>query len=215
MTDRLVKNIRKSARNYFKYQATLIFTPKQWSLFADKLEKYLEKNYIPKEKGMKLESLEKLRSSDFAFIVYRDCQEKGNNPMHALNEIADKIQAEINQHFLPRPEFEDGTPIQWKDKLQNGEILDSIVYREDGSIGLNAWIDDYEYYSADGGKFIKPEPPDTPDKVLEDVLLDPMNYCIIHGINLPTGSSYDESRIKATRHLLERQRRLVQGAGSC
>lgn len=79
-----------------------------------------------------------------------------------LSDLADLI----NNYFLPRPLFEDGTPVKVEDRCMlygsiDSEVTDYCVW-DDGSFAINNFRYDQDQ------RAMKPEPPDSWEKLEED-----------------------------------------------
>ena len=197
MTDRLVENIRQH------HPGPGTMAAFDWWRFADNLEKYLEKNYVPKEKGMKLESVKKLRGR---YVLPSD--EPDTVKLVDFidgNALADEIQAEIDKYYLPIPLYEDGEPVQFGDPLpgKDGKTIGIISYIDDGTFELDFADIAGSWELEDRVK--RPPAPDTQDRIDEDASLPSEEYCKKYGLSHVT---YEGCIWSKWKDLFNRQRKL-------
>lgn len=158
-----------------------------------------------------MKSLDKLRES----VLCNARNYQGPDIHREAIDLADKIQAEVDKFYLPRPLFEDGEPVQFDDcVVLNDEGVSMCVmgieYRlDDGSmtlIGDSGW----HIKLQDGVKLKRPPEPDTQEKIDADASMNPIAYCVKHGI--PTNDDMDDAELHEikTMHLLERQRKVCE-----
>lgn len=98
-----------------------------------------------------------------------------------LSNLADFI----NDYFLPRPLFEDGTPVKVGDRIllygiADREVTDYCVC-DDGSFAINNFQYDQDQ------RLKKPEQPDSWEQLEKDAILNPYDYCCIRGISIENG----------------------------
>lgn len=81
----------------------------------------------------------------------------------------------INDYFLPRPLFEDGTPVKVEDRcMLYGSIDSEVIYYcvwDDGSFAINNFQYDQDQ------RVIKPEQPDSWEQLEKDMSAGAYDYC--------------------------------------
>lgn len=153
-----------------------------------------------------LKSLEKLKSRGLyyydrdtdAFIPYDIDKAAG------LATIYEKIQAEIDKYYLPRPLFEDEEPVQIGDKVADGIEVFTVERVSYGSVTYYLEGDNCLVCLTMEDRVSRPPEPDTQEKIDADMILAAFEYCEKYGIKC------DEAvrDFERCRHLLERQRKL-------
>lgn len=91
------------------------------------------------------------------------------------------LAAFINDYFLPRPLFEDGTPVKVEDRCMlygsiDSEVTDYCVW-DDGSFAINNFLYDQDQ------RAMKPEQPDSWEQLKKEAMLAPYDYCRKRGID--------------------------------
>ena len=125
------------------------------------------------------------------------------------DEIADEIQAEVDEYYIARPLYDDDTPVQFGgwfyDSLRCPHTVQEISYDESGDVR----VFDHEGYCAymKGGRLERP-PEETQRLIDDDSKLDPFVYCGKYGIELGDDDDVSEMVEKMVAHILKRQRRL-------
>lgn len=160
---------------------------------------------------MTLKSLDKLCSEGFANNLYRNFNSLyGEN---LLLKIADEIQRDVDEYYLPRPLFEDGDPVQFLDYVKDVVLsypVMSITLYADGSFDIGNDSSDFGYYSSDD-RLKRPEHYDTQERIDNDATLPAAMYCQKHDIELSCDFDYEEVETKKVLDLLRRQRELLGG----
>lgn len=111
----------------------------------------------------------------------------------------------INDYFLPRPLFEDGTPVKVGDefalhKLSDSEKIIDYCVCDDGSFAINNFRYDQ------GQRVMKPEEkPDSWEQLEKDAILNPYNYCCLRNID----SEHGFAQILAGKDLIRRAKALA------
>lgn len=112
---------------------------------------------------MKLESLEKLRKYE---LFDRGIQVSAYMPS---DELADEIQAEVDERYMPLPLDADGVPIRPGDQMTDGS------QRADGR-GLAKWdvvsVNERAFFDMSGGAHVPIEHRHVKPRTVEDVLHD-------------------------------------------
>lgn len=163
---------------------------------ADEIQAEVDRDYVPRSKAL-YDSLVPLYVSDW-------CMEHNK-------DLCDYI-----EHFyLPRPLFEDGRPMQFLDEVSDGTMqyaVTSITLFADGSFDL--YYDcGFEGDFPPGQRLKRPEPPDTQERIDTDAMLSPEQYCKKYDLPPQAHDMYALDREKS-KHLLERQRKLLGGDAS-
>lgn len=91
------------------------------------------------------------------------------------------LAAFIDNYFLPRPLFEDGTPVKVGDRIllygiADREVTDYCVC-DDGSFAINNFQYDQDQ------RLKKPEQPDSWEQLEKEAMLAPYDYCRKRGID--------------------------------
>lgn len=133
--------------------------------------------------------------------------------VYDTDELVDKIQAEIDRYYLPRPLFDDGEPadfgMEFSDRFNDVCKIRKIVYLEDYVYVFDA--DTHLVILAEDDRLKRPPEPDRQEKIDADSELTAREYCDKHGIDASYDPDYvrdDYPEMLMRRHLLERQRKL-------
>lgn len=140
--------------------------------------------------------LERLRKEANRFIVHFDIE------YHELRSIADQIERET----LPRPLFEDGTPVQFGDEFVawNGTVgtVSAINVVDNARLIIinSSSSNNYIVGAKDShGRFAKrPEPPDTWERIEADARKFAVFYCDERGLLDPMCNTLEGDA--STRH---------------
>lgn len=173
------------------------------------------------EEDRKMETTRELKSldtlKDSMFVAGGSTEENLSFTVVAeSNDLARKIQDEVDKYYLPRPLFEDGEPIQFCDLVNDtdGECRLPIsavafVYTKNG-VAIFDRGEEYGYFASYGQRFNRPSEPDTQEKINEDKLLDPVQYCRKYSIAFYSESNNvgDHPSAKMVDHILKRQRKV-------
>lgn len=113
-----------------------------------------------------MKSLEKLRNK-YICTYYEDVAR--NQQHYDAVQLADEIEKEIEYHYLPKPIYRDGEPVQlsgWVDSAGNIRRVDNITYVRDGLVLVNTTIQDQEYVLRSGDRL---DYPDSQERLDSDV----------------------------------------------
>lgn len=133
------------------------------------------------------------------------------------DKLADAIQAEIDEYYIPRPLFNDGKPVQFGDlfgadhicmgnetPVESIEALSNGNYRVSGSNCNCAFIK-----NGKGLQYPKKDvlDNDSQERINTDISLSPLKYCEKYGFDVSTINDLEKCKMN---HLLMRQRKLCE-----
>lgn len=117
----------------------------------------------------------------------------------------------IEHFYLPKPLDDDGNPVQkgtrYKATRKNS-FEETVVDVESMYIAV---IDSYSLLFHSNNWDFERIGCDTQERIDDDTTIDPEVYCSLHEIELSDHSDREECEVKKTRHLLQRQRKLMGG----
>lgn len=150
-----------------------------------------------------LKSLERLSRGYFDEYP---CYENTHPQFQHTNaeNLASKIQAEIDKFYRPLPLFEDGEPAYLGDEYWDEGLheIEQLEYQCDGVVVVlsDGWCVELE-----PGERLKRPKTDTQEQIDADTKLNSLDYCAKYSL---THAGEETASIAVRKHLLYRQRRV-------
>ena len=161
---------------------------------ADEIQAEVDEKYMPRA-GAAYQMLADPKLDDEAV----------NSAYEILKEYG-TLDAYIDKFYLPRPLFEDGEPVQVGDYVD----LQCEGKRRVQVTGIEPWIVYGNSTSHQKEPYKRPPEPDSQEKIDEDLMLKPSDYCAKRGLDFRrhTGPISEWPDIVMRKDLLARQRKL-------